>query len=165
MIRLSVAVMTIAMVANSVAFHPASLHVSRTPSRMTHDSPSYTTITTSTQLYAQESFTTRRDWLATTTTAAGVLAGLAGSSLVAVMVGQPEPAQAVGPVKINLLNPTYKAKPCPRDRPIPGEKAMKGMKASTLVEIMILVGDIGVPCGWNLSLTSVIFYFWATYLS
>ena len=131
MIRLSVAVMTIAMVANSVAFHPASLRVSRTPSRMTHDSPSYTTITTSTQLYAQESFTTRRDWLATTTTAAGVLAGLAGSSLVTVMVGQPEPAQAVGPVKINLLNPTYKAKPCPRDRPSPGEKAMKGMKAST----------------------------------
>ena len=42
---------------------------------------------------------------------------------------------------------------------------MKGMKASTLVEIMILVGDIGVPCGWNLSLTSAIFYFWATHLA
>ena len=38
------------------------------------------------------------------------------------------PVQAVGPVKINLLNPTYTAIPCPKDRPIPGEKAMKGMR-------------------------------------
>jgi len=41
---------------------------------------------------------------------------------------QPEPASAIGPVKINLLNPTYTAIPCPKDRPIPGEKAMKGMR-------------------------------------
>jgi len=40
----------------------------------------------------------------------------------------PEPANAIGPVKINLLNPTYTAIPCPKDRPIPGEKAMKGMR-------------------------------------
>merc|ERR1719162_1456377 len=37
-------------------------------------------------------------------------------------------ANAIGPVKINLLNPTYTAIPCPKDRPIPGEKAMKGMR-------------------------------------
>mmetsp|Transcript_6585 Transcript_6585/g.14002 ORF Transcript_6585/g.14002 Transcript_6585/m.14002 type:complete len:265 (-) Transcript_6585:185-979(-) len=41
---------------------------------------------------------------------------------------RPEPANAIGPVKINLLNPTYTAIPCPKDRPIPGEKAMKGMR-------------------------------------
>ena len=39
-----------------------------------------------------------------------------------------EPAQAVGPVKISLANPIYSATICPPDRPIPGEKAMKGMK-------------------------------------
>jgi len=37
-------------------------------------------------------------------------------------------AQAVGPIKLNLLNPIYSAKPCPKDKPIPGEKAMKGMR-------------------------------------
>jgi len=38
------------------------------------------------------------------------------------------PAEAVGPVKINLKNPQYSAAPCPPSRPIPGEKAMKGMR-------------------------------------
>ena len=37
-------------------------------------------------------------------------------------------ANAVGPVKIGIINPTYTASPCPKDRPIPGEKAMKGMR-------------------------------------
>ncbi|KAL7530588.1 hypothetical protein ACHAXR_003582 [Thalassiosira sp. AJA248-18] len=37
-------------------------------------------------------------------------------------------ANAVGPVKIDLVNPTYTAAPCPKDKPIPGEKAMKGMR-------------------------------------
>jgi len=37
-------------------------------------------------------------------------------------------ANAVGPIKIDLLNPTYAAAPCPKDKPIPGEKAMKGMR-------------------------------------
>ncbi|KAL7473234.1 hypothetical protein ACHAXS_013654 [Conticribra weissflogii] len=37
-------------------------------------------------------------------------------------------ANAVGPVKIDLLNPTYTAAPCPPSKPIPGEKAMKGMR-------------------------------------
>ena len=31
-------------------------------------------------------------------------------------------------MKIDLLNPKYSAIPCPKDKPIPGEKAMKGMK-------------------------------------
>jgi|Transcript_12318 hypothetical protein len=37
-------------------------------------------------------------------------------------------ANAVGPVKIDVVNPTYTAAPCPKDKPIPGEKAMKGMR-------------------------------------
>jgi len=37
-------------------------------------------------------------------------------------------ANAVGPIKIDLINPTYTAAPCPKDKPIPGEKAMKGMR-------------------------------------
>ncbi len=38
------------------------------------------------------------------------------------------PAHAIGPVKIELTNPKYQAIICPKDRPIPGEKAMKGMR-------------------------------------
>ena len=37
-------------------------------------------------------------------------------------------ANAIGPVKIDIVNPTYTAAPCPKDKPIPGEKAMKGMR-------------------------------------
>ena len=37
-------------------------------------------------------------------------------------------ANAVGPIKIEIKNPTYTASPCPKDKPIPGEKAMKGMR-------------------------------------
>ncbi|KAL7546376.1 hypothetical protein ACHAWF_009716 [Thalassiosira exigua] len=37
-------------------------------------------------------------------------------------------ANAVGPIKIDIVNPTYQAAPCPKDKPIPGEKAMKGMR-------------------------------------
>lgn len=44
------------------------------------------------------------------------------------LLTQPQPANAVGPVKIDLKNPTYSARICPKDKPIPGEKAMKGMK-------------------------------------
>lgn len=57
-------------------------------------------------------------------------AGVIGASAVAAtcLVGHPQEAQAVGPVKINLLNPKYTAIPCPKDKPIPGEKAMKGMR-------------------------------------
>lgn len=35
---------------------------------------------------------------------------------------KPTHAQAVGPVKLNLKNPVYSAKPCPPEKPIPGEK-------------------------------------------
>jgi hypothetical protein len=55
--------------------------------------------------------------------------GILGTAAMASIVGAaPQEAHAIGPVKINLLNPTYSAKPCPKDKPIPGEKAMKGMR-------------------------------------
>lgn len=60
----------------------------------------------------------------TTATSAAFLSAAASTTVVVA----PEPAHAVGPTKINLLNPTYTAIPCPKDKPIPGEKAMKGMK-------------------------------------
>lgn len=44
------------------------------------------------------------------------------------LLQQPQEAQAIGPVRIDLLNPVYTATPCPKDKPIPGEKAMKGMR-------------------------------------
>jgi hypothetical protein len=40
----------------------------------------------------------------------------------------PQPAHAIGPVKIALQPTSYTAKPCPPDKPIPGEKAMFGMR-------------------------------------
>ena len=38
------------------------------------------------------------------------------------------PANAIGPVKVPLVPTGYKAEPCPPNKPIPGEKAMKGMR-------------------------------------
>jgi len=74
-------------------------------------------------LSRREVFSTAASTLFATASVAGILnsGGLSSPT-------QPEPASAIGPIKINLLNPTYTAIPCPRDRPIPGEKAMKGMR-------------------------------------
>mmetsp|Transcript_12695 Transcript_12695/g.26890 ORF Transcript_12695/g.26890 Transcript_12695/m.26890 type:complete len:266 (+) Transcript_12695:50-847(+) len=57
--------------------------------------------------------------------AALTLGALTASKLTPTVGG---PVEAVGPVKISLNNPVYKAAPCPPSRPIPGEKAMKGMR-------------------------------------
>ena len=46
----------------------------------------------------------------------------------AITFGKPLPSSAIGPTKIELLNPIYSAAPCPPSKPIPGEKAMKGMR-------------------------------------
>jgi hypothetical protein len=74
-----------------------------------------------TELNAASSDVSRRDLIIGTAAAsAGILLGSG--------ISNPQPAQAIGPVKINLLNPTYSAVICPKDRPIPGEKAMQGMK-------------------------------------
>jgi len=59
----------------------------------------------------------RRSFIANTAVAFGVAATL-----------RPTPSEAIGPVKVNLLNPVYTALPCPKDKPIPGEKAMKGLR-------------------------------------
>eukprot|EP00586_Coscinodiscus_wailesii_P012786 CAMPEP_0172490964 /NCGR_PEP_ID=MMETSP1066-20121228/21604_1 /TAXON_ID=671091 /ORGANISM="Coscinodiscus wailesii, Strain CCMP2513" /LENGTH=226 /DNA_ID=CAMNT_0013259723 /DNA_START=201 /DNA_END=881 /DNA_ORIENTATION=+ len=40
----------------------------------------------------------------------------------------PRPANAVGPVRVDLKPITYSAQVCPPSKPIPGEKAMKGMR-------------------------------------
>jgi len=45
-----------------------------------------------------------------------------------ILMGSVPPSVAVGPTKILLSNFRYSAKPCPKDKPIPGEKAMKGMR-------------------------------------
>jgi len=57
----------------------------------------------------------------------------------------PLAANAIGPVKINLLNPTYTAVPCPKDRPIPGEKAMKGMRGLCVTVNVELEESPAVP--------------------
>jgi len=53
------------------------------------------------------------------------LATLTISNLTPGFVGE---AQAIGPVKIDLKNPIYSAATCPKDKPIPGQKAMLGMR-------------------------------------
>ena len=59
--------------------------------------------------------------------------------LTAPFLSPPKEAGAVGPVRITLENPVYSAQPCPKDRPIPGEKAMKGMRVCK----PLLCGTIG----------------------
>jgi len=77
-------------------------------------------------LSRRDLFATVASTAVTATSMAGILAvgdlNLDAPSLT------PPPANAIGPIKINLLNPSYTAIPCPKDRPIPGEKAMKGMR-------------------------------------
>ncbi len=56
------------------------------------------------------------------TASAITIASTASTSL------KPESAEAIGPVKLILDVKDYSARICPPDRPIPGEKAMKGMR-------------------------------------
>ena len=54
---------------------------------------------------------------------------LASTVTSALFLNSKSPANALGPVKLDLGdNPTYFAEPCPPSRPIPGEKAMKGLR-------------------------------------
>ena len=59
-------------------------------------------------------------------------------------------AHAIGPVKLSLLNPVYSARPCPKDKPIPGEKAMKGMRG--LVSQLWQLSDNWIPRGFLLKI-------------
>jgi len=74
----------------------------------------------SASLQSKSGGVSRNDFFAQVATVVTFTSGLVAS--------KPEDASAIGPVRIDLLNPTYSAVPCPRDKPIPGEKAMKGMK-------------------------------------
>jgi hypothetical protein len=67
----------------------------------------------------------RRSFLTTTTTAAATAVAF---GLGLGLGSQPEPAEAIGPVKVFMTPTSYTAKICPPDRPIPGEKAMQGMR-------------------------------------
>ena len=62
----------------------------------------------------------RRSFLTTPLDTTLLLSSVASTS--------PLPAYAVGPIKVPLKVTSYTAAPCPKDRPIPGEKAMKGMR-------------------------------------
>jgi len=56
-------------------------------------------------------------------------AAVVASAVVAAGTAAPfQPANAVGPVKIDLTAKSYTAAVCPPSKPIPGAKAMKGMR-------------------------------------
>ncbi|GMH59633.1 hypothetical protein TrRE_jg8076 [Triparma retinervis] len=65
--------------------------------------------------------------------------GLVTTSVLPLIYSVPS-AEAVGPVKIPLNVVSYSAKPCPKDKPIPGEKAMKGMRG-LCVTVEAALGD------------------------
>lgn len=65
----------------------------------------------------------RRIFLTTQATAIATGMAFATGSTVA-----PQTANAIGPVKLSIIPTKYTAEPCPPSRPIPGEKAMKGMR-------------------------------------
>lgn len=69
----------------------------------------------------------RRAFL-TQSSSSAAAAWCASLGLVTTTVALPEEAQAVGPVKVPLEVISYSAKVCPPSKPIPGEKAMKGMR-------------------------------------
>lgn len=83
-------------------------------------------VNTALQMTPNESENTRRSFLTKSMfTTATILATTSSPFLNELPGGK---AEAVGPVKIDLKNPVYSATVCPKDRPIPGEKAMKGMR-------------------------------------
>lgn len=65
----------------------------------------------------------RRTFLTTSTTAA-IVGVVTGSGLLTNTL----PVNAIGPVKLTLIPTSYSAVICPPNKPIPGEKAMVGMK-------------------------------------
>ena len=65
-----------------------------------------------------------QQWMMTPPDRRSFLAAGAAATLAAIV----PPANAIGPVKISLNPGSYIAQPCPPNKPIPGEKAMKGMR-------------------------------------
>lgn len=76
----------------------------------------------------------RRSFLATS-------AAVGAAALSAPAIQPVAPANAIGPVKLDLKNPTYFAEPCPPSKPIPGEKAMKGLRG-LCVTVKAELGEI-----------------------
>lgn len=72
----------------------------------------------STRLAAWKSDDRRTFLTSTVATAAAALAWKTGTL----------PAQALGPIKVDLIPISYTAKPCPPSKPIPGQQAMRGMR-------------------------------------
>jgi hypothetical protein len=82
-------------------------------------------VLSSTDASLEDSSSSRRSFLSTTT------ATVATSAFGGLLVGlntAPQSAEAIGPVKVTLIAKSYSAVICPPDKPIPGEKAMTGMK-------------------------------------
>jgi hypothetical protein len=75
----------------------------------------------------------RRAFLLTTTTTTATLFTFPSSHNV---------AHAVGPIKLDLKPVSYKAQPCPPEKPIPGEKAMKGMRGLCVTVKANIQGDV-----------------------
>jgi hypothetical protein len=110
-----------ATTSNALAFHQRSV-CHRSGNKMMLQASSEPN-DDNTGLSRRDLFTT----VASTSITAASMAGIVNSGGL-FSPAQPQPANANGPIKINLLNPKYPAIPCPKDRPIPGEKAMKGMR-------------------------------------
>ena len=101
--------------------HPRLLFSTSSTSILRATTPTTTTTSNNNEISRQRFFSRTVQTVATAVTTTASVAAVVG-------VVQPKSVNAIGPVKINLLNPTYTAIPCPKDRPIPGEKAMKGMR-------------------------------------
>lgn len=121
MVRSSIALTAV------IAYSAASLSTVHgyAPSRLHMTAPSHQSSSSKISIPASSSSSSRRGFVSKSiafalgTTTAASLASIDNTGGV---------ANAVGPIKIDIVNPTYKAAPCPKDKPIPGEKAMKGMR-------------------------------------
>lgn len=120
MVRSSIALTAIAASASFSAVHgyaPARLHMTAPSS--SSSGPSISSSSSSRRGFVSKSIAFA---LGTTT------ASLASTNSMNSNLSTGGVANAVGPIKIDIINPTYTAAPCPKDKPIPGEKAMKGMR-------------------------------------
>eukprot|EP00970_Alexandrium_tamarense_P018380 scaffold13330_cov205-Alexandrium_tamarense.AAC.17 len=128
MVRLSTAVAIVASSTTVFGYAPSRLY-------MTHNSgnnidtravPLPTASTSSSS--SRRGFVTQSVAFVLGTTTASLIATTNNSNNIINGVDMGGTANAVGPIKINIVNPTYTAAPCPPSKPIPGEKAMKGMR-------------------------------------
>lgn len=130
MVRSSVVLAAIAASASSSAvrgYAPARLHMT-VPSPSSDRASIPPSSASSSSPSSRRGFVSKGVAFALGTTTASLAAGVATGPGSDGNFGAVGAANAVGPVKIDVVNPTYTAAPCPKDKPIPGEKAMKGMR-------------------------------------